>query len=99
MPIYISLLRGINVGGHRRIKMEQLRASFEKLGFEKVNTYIQSGNVVFKAATLPPSKLSRRIEERLLGDFGFPVSVVSRTIQEMATTIGNNPFLKDRGVD
>jgi len=79
--------------------MEQLRASFEKLGFEQVNTYIQSGNVVFKAATLSPSKLSRRIEERLLGDFGLPVSVVSRTVDEMAETVGNNPFLKERGVD
>ena len=99
MPIYISLLRGINVGGHKRIKMEQLRASFEKLGFEQVKTYIQSGNVVFKAAKLSPSKLSGRIEEGILSDFGFPVSVVSRTVDEMAETVGNNPFLKKRGVD
>ncbi len=49
MPIYISMLRGINVGGHKRIKMDQLRKSFEALGFEQVRTYIQSGNVVFKA--------------------------------------------------
>ena len=45
MQVYIAMLRGINVGGHKRIKMEQLRASFEKLGFEQVKTYIQSGNV------------------------------------------------------
>ena len=99
MPIYISLLRGINVGAHKRIKMEQLRASFEALGLDQVKTYIQSGNVIFKAAKLSPSKLSKQIEERILSDFGFPVSVVSRTVDEMAKTIGNNPFLKERGVD
>ncbi len=99
MPIYISLLRGINVGAHKRIKMEQLRASFEKLGFERVDTYIQSGNVVFKAAKLSPSTLSRRIEERILSDVGFSVSVVLRTVDEMAKTIANNPFLKVHGVE
>ena len=50
MPIYVCLLRGINVGGHKKIKMDQLRTSIEALGFEQVKTYIQSGNVVFKAA-------------------------------------------------
>ena len=48
MPIYISMLRGINVGAHKRMKMDQLRASFEALSFGQVKTYIQSGNVVFK---------------------------------------------------
>jgi uncharacterized protein (DUF1697 family) len=99
MPIYISLLRGINVGGHKRIKMELLRTSFEKLGFEQVQTYIQSGNVIFKSAKLSPSKLSKRIEETMLSDFGFPVSVVTRTVGEMAETVGNNPFLKERDID
>ena len=46
---YIALLRGINVGGHKIIKMEQLRKAFEGLGFENVATYVQSGNVVFNA--------------------------------------------------
>ena len=50
MPIYIAMLRGINVGGHHRIKMDQLRASLEALGLQQVKTYIQSGNVVFTAA-------------------------------------------------
>jgi uncharacterized protein (DUF1697 family) len=87
------------VGAHKRIKMERLRTSFEGLGFEQVKTYIQSGNVVFKTAKLSPSQLSKRIEERILSDFGFPVSVVSRTVDEMAKAIGNNPFLKERGID
>jgi uncharacterized protein (DUF1697 family) len=99
MPIYISMLRGINVGGHKRIEMNQLRASFEALGFERVQTYIQSGNVVFKTAKLSPAGLSRRIEERILSDFGFAASVISRTSDEMGQTITNNPFLKQRGID
>ena len=50
MPIYVSMLRGINVGGNKRIKMDELRKSLEAACFENVKTYIQSGNVVLKAA-------------------------------------------------
>jgi len=99
MPTYISMLRGINVGGHKRVKMDLLRASFEALEFEQVKTYIQSGNVVFKTGRLSPGGLSKRIEERILKDFGFPASVISRTADELSRTIANNPFLKERGMD
>ena len=99
MPIYISMLRGINVGGHKRIKMDQLRRSFEALGFEQVKTYIQSGNVVFKTAKSSPAALSKKIEESILKDFGFPASVISRTADEMSKMIAENPFLKQRGID
>jgi uncharacterized protein (DUF1697 family) len=99
MPIYISMLRGINVGAHKRIKMEQLRISFEGLGFEQVRTYIQSGNVIFKTAKVSEPVLTRRIEKKLLEDFGFPVSVISRTAGEMAKAVQNNPFLKASGID
>jgi uncharacterized protein (DUF1697 family) len=99
MPIYISLLRGINVGAHKRMKMEQLRQAFEAMGFEQVKTYIQSGNVVFKSAKISTFALSKKIEEKILKDFGFSVSVVSRTAAEMAAAIASNPFLKERGAD
>ncbi len=99
MPIYISMLRGINIGGHKRIKMDQLRKSFETLGFEQVQTYIQSGNVVFTAAKLSTSALSQKIEKQILSDFGFSVSVISRTLHEMGKAISNNPFLKTPGID
>jgi uncharacterized protein (DUF1697 family) len=99
MPIYISLLRGINVGAYKRIKMEHLRTSFEALGFEQVKTYIQSGNVIFKTTKLSPQLLSDRIEKRLLTDFGFAISIVSRTLDEMAKAIEDNPFVKKRGID
>ena len=99
MPTYISMLRGINVGGHKRIKMNQLRNSFEALGFEQVKTYIQSGNVVFRAGKLSTVTLSRKVEAKILNDFGFAVSVISRTQDEMEKTIQDNPFLKERGID
>jgi uncharacterized protein (DUF1697 family) len=99
MPIYISMLRGINVGGHKQIKMDRLRELFEALGFAQVKTYIQSGNVVFKAGKVSATTLSKKIEERILRDFGFSVSVISRTEDEIANTIKNNPFLNQPGID
>ncbi|MBZ5573239.1 MAG: DUF1697 domain-containing protein [Acidobacteriia bacterium] len=95
MPIYISLLRGINVGGHNKVPMERLRALCEELGYEQVQTYIQSGNVVFKAAKAPPSSLSEKIEKRILSEFGFAVSVITRTPEEMGKVIRNSPFVKE----
>ena len=68
---YIALLRGINLGGHKIVKMDQLRQTFGELGFADVQTYIQSGNVVFKAPAQIPAKLAKRIEESILHHFGF----------------------------
>ena len=93
------MLRGINVGGHNRIKMDQLRTSLEALGFEQVKTYIQSGNVVLKSATISPAALSRKIEKQIVGQFGFAVSVISRTADEINKTIANNPFLNDSSIN
>lgn len=99
MVVYVALLRGINVGGNKRIKMGKLRQSFEALGFEQVQTFIQSGNVVFKAAKFPSAKLAKRIEQKILSDFGFVVPVVLRTAIEMREIAAINPFLKESGVD
>jgi uncharacterized protein (DUF1697 family) len=101
MPIYIAMLRGINVGGHKRVEMSRLRASCEALGFEQVRTYIQSGNVIFQAGKNSTSALSRRMEEMLLSDFGFSVSVITRTSKEMGEAIQDNPFLQgqEKGID
>jgi uncharacterized protein (DUF1697 family) len=99
LPIYVAMLRGINVGGHKKIKMDHLRTSFEALGFNQVKTFIQSGNVVFKAAKLSPTAISKQIEERVLRDFGFSVSVISRTQDEMDKAIHNNPLLRRSEID
>ncbi len=63
MPVYVALLRGINLGGHKKIKMQELRASLTAMGFAEVKTYIQSGNVVFKAAKISDKALSTENRE------------------------------------
>lgn len=94
MPVYIAMLRGINIGPHKRMKMEKLRASCEALGFNQVKTFIQSGNVVFQAAKLSPASLSKKLEDRILSDFGFSAAVITRSKDEMARVVKNNPLLK-----
>jgi uncharacterized protein (DUF1697 family) len=96
---YIALLRGINVGGHKVIKMDQLRTAFEGLEFENVATYVQSGNVVFKSPRKTPADLSKKIEEMLLRRFNMSVPVIVRTAEEVDDVIRNNPFLNERGID
>ncbi|MFY9949290.1 MAG: DUF1697 domain-containing protein [Candidatus Sulfotelmatobacter sp.] len=99
MPVYVALLRGINLGGHKKIKMEELRASLTAMGFAEVKTYIQSGNVVFKAARISDKALSKKIEATILSKFGHSVSVIIRTAEEIEQVIANNPFLKQAGID
>jgi uncharacterized protein (DUF1697 family) len=79
--------------------MDQLRQSFETLGFGQVRTYIQSGNLIFKGRKQSPLSLARRIEERILADFGFSVPVITKSSLEMSKTIQSNSFLKERGID
>jgi uncharacterized protein (DUF1697 family) len=99
MPAYIAMLRGINVSGHNTIKMEHLRALFSDLGFRNVETYVQSGNIVFQTRIENPSNLSRRISETILLASRFDVPVIVRSSIEMQSVIANNPFLKEKGID
>ena len=99
MPVYVALFRGINIGPNKRIKMDALRKSFETLDFAHVQTYIQSGNVVFKARKSSPVALGKKIEGRIVQNFGFSASVIVRSSDELGQAIAANPFLKQRGVD
>ncbi|MBW8332871.1 MAG: DUF1697 domain-containing protein [Prolixibacteraceae bacterium] len=100
MAKYISILRGINVGGNRKILMKELKVLFEKLSFLKVKTYIQSGNVVFESdLKLSNSDLEVKIQQAIAETFGFDVSVIVRTADEWAKSIGNNPFWKEKDAD
>ena len=92
MTTYIALLRGINVGGNKIIKMLDLKAMFQTLGFANVRTYIQSGNVVFESDEGSESLLSGVIERQIREVFGFEVSVIIRTLAEMENVIANDPF-------
>jgi uncharacterized protein (DUF1697 family) len=96
---HIALLRGINIGAHKRIKMEALQQTMRELGFEDVRTYIQSGNIVFKAATADTTRLADKIEKKLLSDFGFAVPVIVRTPSELHQVIQKNSFHKEAGMD
>lgn len=99
MPIYISMLRGINVGGKNQIRMETLRSLYESLGFEKVQTYVQSGNVVFKSKEEAPVVLAKRIEAKIRQEFGLDVHVMVRTRDDIRCIVANNPFLQGLGKD
>ncbi len=99
MPTYIAMLRGINVSGHKIVKMEKLRGSFSALGFGDVQTYVQSGNVVFEAKSDSAASVAKKIEEKIKRDFGFSVPVFLTTPERMAETIKRNPFLKSAEID
>jgi uncharacterized protein (DUF1697 family) len=94
MTIYISLLRGINVGGHNVIKMAELRSLFESMGLGVVKTYIQSGNVLFESDE-EADLLRQQIEQELYAHFGFSVTVILRTAMELEQIIENCPFQAD----
>lgn len=99
MAVVISMLRGVNVGGHNKIKMEALRALYESLGLRGAQTFIQSGNVIFQTQERDLAKLSKRIEDAIEKKFGFRPSVVNRTSAELRDAIARNPFAPRRGIE
>ena len=99
MPVVISLLRAVNVGGHAVIKMADLRALYESLKFADVQTYVQSGNVVFRTDGKDFSKLAKRIQTAIAGKFGVTPGVMLRTTAEMRNVVARNPFAKRKGIE
>jgi uncharacterized protein (DUF1697 family) len=99
MKAFISMLRGINVGGQKTIRMEELRSLYEELGFDHIRTYVQSGNVVFNSAEQEAAKLAKRIEEHIKQSYGFSVPVFMREAHDLERILANNPFLKGRNED
>jgi len=98
MPTYISMLRGINVGGQKKIKMADLRKFYQSLGYKAVQSYIQSGNVVFQVSEKDTTNLEKTIVTAIRDKYGFDVTVIVRTPQEFNTIVKNNPFSnKDTG--
>jgi uncharacterized protein (DUF1697 family) len=90
MSQYVALLRGINVGGKNLIKMTALQSCFEDLGFEDVRTYIQSGNVLFRA-TGSNAKLTKQIEAALSKTFKYKSRAVVRSLKQMKSIVANAP--------
>jgi len=93
------MLRGVNVGAHHRIKMEALRALYESIGLLNVQTYVQSGNVVFRAKERNLAALAKSIEDGIQHGFGFRPGAVLRNTSEMRTAIANNPFAARQNID
>ncbi|WP_349636843.1 DUF1697 domain-containing protein [Streptomyces sp. 549] len=83
MTRYVALLRGINVGGHRRVPMAELRQVMTGLGWDSVATHLNSGNAVFSAGEAEPAALAGALEAALAEHFGFPVDCLVRSGQEM----------------
>ena len=94
---YLALLRGINVGGNNIIKMTDLKACFENMGFTHVVTYIQSGNVLFKSAEKGKTKLTNKIEQVLSERFKYKSRIVAVTHMELKRVVKESPkgFGKD----
>jgi uncharacterized protein (DUF1697 family) len=97
--IVVSMLRAVNLGPRNRIKMEALRALYESLELEQPQTYVQSGNVVFKARERNLVRLASKIESGIERSFGFHSDVILRTCSELRSVVARNPFAARDGID
>lgn len=94
MAIFVSLLRGVNVGGHGRLKMSDLARLYASLGFTNVRTYVQSGNVVFSTESREAEKIARQIEKELKSRLDLDAVVFVRTPDDLGAIVDRNPFKK-----
>jgi uncharacterized protein (DUF1697 family) len=99
MAVLISMLRGVNVGGHHKIKMDGLRALYESLKLCDPQTYVQSGNVIFRTDERDLVLLAKRVENGIARSFGFRPHVIVRTTSDMRDVIARNPFAARRGIE
>ncbi len=93
MKTYVALLRGINVGGNKKVPMSDLKKTMSEIGFEDVKTLLNSGNVIFKGKTVPIDQLEKKLESAIEKHFGFPVPVIARSAENMKKLIESDPFL------
>lgn len=96
MTRHIVLLRGINVGGHRKVAMADLRAVLSGLGYTDVATYIQSGNAVLTAEESDPDAVGSAVREALRTELGFDVPVMVRTLDQLRAIVAANPLPVDQ---
>ena len=90
--IYIAFLRGINVGGHHKVPMLNLKVELEKLGFKEVVTLLNSGNIIFESSLADPSNIEKILSEHLEKSFGFPIPTLIRRSESILELYNNNPF-------
>jgi len=90
--LHVALLRAINVGGRNKLPMADLRALFEEAGCTDVRTYIQSGNVIYRAPPRVAKGLAERLGSAIEGRFGFRPPIVTRTAIEMRAACDHRPY-------
>ena len=96
MMVYLALLRGINVGGHKKVPMAELRELLSDSGLKNVKTYIQSGNVIFQSKLSDILKLESKIKKAILAHFGFDVPVLVKSFKNFQTIFEECPFEKEK---
>lgn len=98
MQTYISILRGINVSGQKPVRMADLKSLYESLGFGNVETYVQSGNVVFDSEEIDSEILTKSIEGQIEKTFEFAVPVLVHSADDFLRVIKNHPFKEEEPV-
>ncbi len=96
MTKYIALLKGINVGGHKKVPMAELRELLTKIGLENVQTYIQSGNVILNSSEKDPKKIEDIIQKTIIAHFGFDLSVLVKTRKALKRIFDDSPFTEEK---
>jgi uncharacterized protein (DUF1697 family) len=99
MPVLISFLRSVNVGGHAKIKMDALRDLCVSLKFQEPQTYVQSGNVIFKTPERNLALVAKRFQQAIEKKFACCPLVVLRTVSELRAVVANNPFARRSGIE
>ncbi|MFZ5863060.1 MAG: DUF1697 domain-containing protein [Nitrospirota bacterium] len=99
MTTFVALLRGINVSGQKRIRMADLQKSCEALGFNDVRSYLQSGNVVFRANQSAPRKLAAALRAQIAKDFGHEVEVLVLSAKDLSRVAKSSPLRPRSGSD
>src|ERR1700704_2945507 len=99
MPVFICMLRGVNVGGHNMIKMDALKALCVPLKFKDAQTYVQSGNLIFRTEEKDQAKIAKRFQDAIEKKFKFRPDVILRTATEIRDVIKKNPFAKRNGIE
>jgi uncharacterized protein (DUF1697 family) len=96
VTVYVSMLRGVNVGGHGRIKMDALQEAYLRVGLRDVSTLLQSGNVIFTSRLKDRAALAKRITQEIERSFDLQIEVVIRTLDEVRTIVERGPVLSPR---
>ena len=99
MTKYLALLRGINVSGHNMIKMDALKKMLDSMGFQNVETYIQSGNVFLESEEENAASIGFKIKQEISKVFGYDVPVIMISKSNLELCFKNNPFLKEKDCD